>query len=372
MKQKTDYRFKILYAAAMVMVVCGHCEGGSISLFFEWFPFRGLHLAIFAFCSGYFYKKEKEADIVNYSLEKAKRLLVPMYLFNIMYGLLVWLLSFKNFTIGKGFTLRNLTIAPIVNGHQFLYNMGGWFVVPLFMVEIFNICVRKLFGRLPYRISEYVYFLLYLSAGIWGVWMASNGYHNGWWLVLVRALYFLPFFGLGILYHYELEQYIRSVSSTNYFLTVFFCKFIIYIICGTMPGYTVSWCNNFDDGPLIPFAAGILGIAFWMRIADLLEPVMGRSRAVNLIADHTYSIMLHQFLGFMLVKTAFGLLSKATPWFSDFDLVAYRTDIWYYYLPNGMSYFRVLYLTAGLGFPILAAILANRIKEAKLRKVNTP
>lgn len=34
-KKKIDYRFKILYAVAILMVVAGHCDGGGISLNFR-------------------------------------------------------------------------------------------------------------------------------------------------------------------------------------------------------------------------------------------------------------------------------------------------------------------------------------------------
>ena len=55
-KKKIDYRFKILYAVAILMVVAGHCDGGGISLdFAQWFPYEGIHLALFTFCSGYFF-----------------------------------------------------------------------------------------------------------------------------------------------------------------------------------------------------------------------------------------------------------------------------------------------------------------------------
>lgn len=55
-KKKIDYRFKILYAVAILMVVAGHCDGGGISLdFAQWFPYEGIHLTLFTFCSGYFF-----------------------------------------------------------------------------------------------------------------------------------------------------------------------------------------------------------------------------------------------------------------------------------------------------------------------------
>ena len=62
-----DYRFKILYAVGILMVLCGHCEGGGISLSLaDWFPYAGLHVALFVFCSGYFYKTEAEENVPGY------------------------------------------------------------------------------------------------------------------------------------------------------------------------------------------------------------------------------------------------------------------------------------------------------------------
>ena len=66
MRKKIDYRFKILYALGMIMVVCGHCWGGGISLDGDWFPYGGTHLPLFMFCSGYFYKTSSETDVKGY------------------------------------------------------------------------------------------------------------------------------------------------------------------------------------------------------------------------------------------------------------------------------------------------------------------
>lgn len=60
MGEKIDYRFKILYAIGMVIIVAGHCWNGGISLFYEWFPPYAFHLPLFAFASGYFYKNSHE------------------------------------------------------------------------------------------------------------------------------------------------------------------------------------------------------------------------------------------------------------------------------------------------------------------------
>lgn len=125
-----DYRFKILYALGMIMVVCGHTYGGGISIADDWFPYAGFHLALFTFASGYFYKQASEDHVKTYIVKKIKALIIPFYIYTITYGIIVQLLKRMGFEIGNDFTLNNVLIMPITNGHQFIYNMGGWFIVP--------------------------------------------------------------------------------------------------------------------------------------------------------------------------------------------------------------------------------------------------
>ena len=73
--RKTDYRFKILYAFGIILVLCAHADGGALSILKEWFPYDGTYLALFAFSSGYFYRQGEEKDIPKYILlnEKAEQ-----------------------------------------------------------------------------------------------------------------------------------------------------------------------------------------------------------------------------------------------------------------------------------------------------------
>lgn len=74
--KRIDYRFKLLYAIGIIQIVCGHCQGGGISLeVSDWFPYAGLHVALFPFCSGYLYNNESANNIPDYILKKSKSLL---------------------------------------------------------------------------------------------------------------------------------------------------------------------------------------------------------------------------------------------------------------------------------------------------------
>ena len=358
-----DYRFKILYAIAMITVVCGHIPGGVISIISDWFPSFGINLAAFAFGAGYFYKSSAEDTVIKYVLKKMRTLILPLYVYNIAYGLIVQALRCKDFHIGGDFTLYNIVVAPITNGHQFIYNLGGWFVVPLFMVQVFNVFLRKALKLFYEHLSEWVFWGISVVLGILGNQLACMGCLENGWLVLIRMLYFMPFYSLGILYRNKLENYDRKIPSFWYLCSVFALKLIAICVCGKMPMYTISWCNDFTDGPIMPIVVGYLGIALWMRIAIIMEPVIGKSKWINLIADNTYSIMMNQFLGFMIVKTIFGSINKIGLGFSDFDWSSYKNDVFWYYAPLNLSYTLIIYVVAGLAFPILFQKIIKRLLQ---------
>jgi len=352
-----------MYVLGTVLVVATHCGNGGLELLDNWFAPYSFHLAIFMFVSGYFYKSEVEAQPGKYLFKKVKTLLVPLYIWNLCYAVLVWLLSHKGFTIGGPVSLYSLIVAPVTNGHQFVYNMGGWFVIPLFMVQVGNMLLRKAVGRLFPRCREWLWFLLYFLMGMAGISLAASGYRTGWWLVLVRMLYFLPFYSLGTLYRRKLEQYDRRIPGLLYFSIILLCQLVILYFYRKPPNYIPSWCNTFTDGPFMPFVAGILGLAFWLRICKILEPAIGKNKYIHLIADNTYAIMIHQFLGFMAVKTVFALFSKFTPFFGDFDMGSYKGEIWYYYLPGGLEQMHILYFVAGIALPILIQLTVNKVQN---------
>lgn len=351
------------------MVVCGHTCGGGISIISDWFPYGGMHLALFVFCSGYFYKSETEECISKYILKKIKTLIIPLYFYTVVYGLIVQLLKIIGFEMGGGqITFYNIVIAPIINGHQFVYNMGGWFVAPLFMVSIYNVLIRKILKLIKNNISEWLFFIIGIILGIVGNQLACMGYLQNWWLVLIRMLYFVPFYELGVLYKNRLEEFDKKIPGFWYFVIIFSVKLIIIYHYGKMLEYTPSWCNDFTEGPVMPIIIGFLGIALWMRIATILESVIGRSKWINLIADNSYSIMMNQFLGFMVVKTVYAVISIFYAGFADFDWISYKTNIWWYYIPKGLGYTLIIYVIVGIAFPIAVQKFIDGFKRLYLLK----
>lgn len=358
---KTDYRFRFLYFIGIISIIISHCGSGGIDLLYNWFPFNSFFLALFAFTSGYFFREKQTEHASKYIIHKFKNLIIPLYFYNLFYGILVAFLRKFGFTIGGDFTLHNLFIEPIKTGHQFAYNLPCWFVIPLFMIEVFFILFYKLIKTCRLKINNWLLFLLSLTLGLIGVYIAKHGYYTGWWLVLTRFLYFVPFYNLGILYKNKLEKF-DTAPNILYFTFIFVLQLLIITIYGQPVSYSIVWCNNFIHNIFMPFIAGTIGIAFWFRIGRILVPVLEHSKCLKIITDNSYSIMANQILGFMCIKTIFAVLSQYTPFCGSFNMTEYKTNIWYFYVPNEIPQWQIVYVIAGIAIPLIIQFGINKIK----------
>ena len=346
-----NYTFKVLYALGIMFIVMGHCNNGGFSVLNEFFPFRTFYLGLFVFASGYFYNQENELNVKQFIIKKFKKLIIPLYLWNFFYGFVLNIIKIYGFFPKVHVNLENLLLTPIIHGHQFVLNLAGWFIVPLFMIHIINILIRKSFKILNVEINEFFFFGIMLLMGFAGVTLSAHGYNNSWYLVLDRVLYFLPFYALGIIYK-KYEKY-DKIDNIKYFSVILLLSLIIIYKYGSMPSVTPSWAKFYTSNVIKPFYTCMLGIAFWLRISKILTPAIGNSRTINLLANNTYTIMINHLAGFMILKSVFAILSKYTKYCSNFDLVSYKTNIWYFYLPHNLSQFLVLYVITGIIFSII-------------------
>lgn len=360
----TNLQFKLLSAIGIVLIVGGHCYHGALPTAYDWFPTYSFNLALFVFISGYFYKDKYEDSILKYIWKRFKRLIIPAYLWNIVYGLFIMLMSNFGYTIGGKVNAYNLFVMPFIDGEAFKWNLGSWFVYPLFTVCVVNVLFRKLLDLIKLK-NEYLILVVYLAVGIVGVQLSieakDNGGVHGLMLFAYRAMLFLPWLQFGKVYKEKLEKH-DNLNSIAYFAIMLSIQLILNTFFQKLE-YTPSKCSGFENGCIIPFVTAITGIAFWLRASKLLAPVVKSWKFVNLIADNTYSIMIHQMLGFMAVKWIFYAMSFIPNLFDDFNASKMRSSIWYYYLPNGQKLYAIVYLAAGIFVPILIALICKSIKK---------
>ena len=357
-----NLQFKLLSAIGIIIIVSGHCYHGGMELAYNWFPPYSYNLALFVFISGYFYKTDYEENVGKYIWKRTKRLLIPAYLWNIFYGGVVAFLGLFGFTIGAKPDLYNLFVMPFVDGEAFQYNLGSWFVYPLFLVCIINVLFRK-FLKLIHLDNEFIVLIVYLAIGMIGINTAIENPTaiNGIVKLLVRTMFFLPCYEFGRFYKAVLEKK-DTLNNVAYFAIIFAVQLILLTFCKDLE-YTPSSFTKFNNGFIIPYISSITAIAFWLRVSRLLVPAIGNSKLVRLIADNTYGIMVNLLVGFMCLKFVFYGLSRITSGalFGDFNVVSFKSSIWYYYLPNGLQQWAFVYLIFGLFVPILISIILNKI-----------
>ena len=100
-RKETEYNmtFGLLAGLAIIMVVAGHL-GYEIMTFGGLFPYYSFHVPLFLFVSGYFYQGSAEEHPIPYLKKKIRRLLMPYFIWNLLYGLFAWLLRAKGFCMG--------------------------------------------------------------------------------------------------------------------------------------------------------------------------------------------------------------------------------------------------------------------------------
>lgn len=373
----------------MVMVVAGHI-GYNIMTVGELFPYYSFHVPLFMFISGYFYKESEEKHPFVYVKKKVCRLLVPYLAWNLVYGIVAWAMRAGGFAMGEGVSLRTLLLAPFLHGYQFIYNYAAWFVPVLFVIEVMNLFMRILTGRvlqmLPQRkrteaggrtidgeprepvALEWFYLCGSLLVGMAVVCLAIGGHVWGDYKAPGRILFLYPCFQMGQVYRRKLERH-DTIGNLPYFAVLLSVQVILHLCCNGL-AFSSVWCTGFANGPVIPYVTIVSGIAFWLRIAKVLTPVAKSGRLIRYMGQHTYTVMMHHVLVFLLIKMILAGVAACTDFCGDFDLGQFYTNIDYIYLVNGAEHFKMVYLAAGVMLPLGVRYLGECvIRKRKARPV---
>lgn len=357
--------FVILSALGILLILLGHLDFQILS-FGGLFPYYSFHVMLFVFISGYFYNLEDEAHILSYIKRKCMHLLLPYFIWNVFYGFLANLLHPTGVLLGGNINFHTLFIAPFLNGHQFMYNAASWFVPALFLVEICNILGRKILSLIHIR-NEYVIMALYLLIGLIVVCLAKRGSVYDYYKLPGRIMFLAPCFQMGRLYREKLENK-DTLPSSLYFFILFVIQFIISFIYEGRIVFSAVWVNGFAHSIFLPYLTTITGIALWLRIAKELTPLLSKSRFILYLGTHTFSVMMHHLLGFFLVNAIFTFLTPVSEAFKAFDYNAFISDIYYVFMPNGMTEIKWLYLLAGLTLPLTLSWVNGKLKLLIVKK----
>ncbi|MCM1038767.1 MAG: acyltransferase family protein [Ruminococcus sp.] len=365
--KEKDYNMTlgVLSGLAIIMIVAGHA-GCDVLTIGGLFPYYSFHVPLFMFISGYFYREENAERPLAYCVKKIRRLLVPYFIWNVIYGIIAWILRLAGFTMGEGISIRTLFIEPFISGYQFIYNYAAWFVPTLFLIEMMNLLMRLILKKL-HLCYEWLILAGTLAVGMVVVWLAVGGHVWGFYKMPGRILFLYPCFQMGQFYHKKLERH-DTLGNLPYFAIVFTLQLLLTLGCNGL-AYSSVWCTGFANGPLIPYVTAVSGIAFWLRIAKIITPLCSRNNYICYLCKNTYAVMTHHVLAFMGVKAVIACLAAYTTWCADFDRGQYLSNIDYYYLVKGMEQFKFVYLAAGVVLPLVLQYGIERGRRSLERSI---
>lgn len=352
-REKRDFTFTILSFIGILLVELGHL-GWNVLDVGGVFPYYSFHVLLFVFISGYFYKTEDENDIKNYIIRKVKRLMVPYFVFNLMYGILIQILEKLGYYFGHKLTLTSLFVEPFLDGHQYGLNSPAWFVPALFLLEICNILARKVFKTLKLD-NEYVIMVLYLIVGLLTVYLAKRGSVYDYYRIPGRLMFMAPALQFGRLYKAKLEKK-KKIPELIVMAVMLIINLILY---RTQAGlnYSVVWVSSFANSIFIPYVSTVTGIVFWLEISKLISQICKKGvirKVIDYLGSHTFDIMMNHLLGFFMVNLLLKYIGVVG---FDFEKMSY--DVYYSWSPNGCDYFKLIYVVTG----IMMSLMISKIKE---------
>ena len=350
---------RALYLLAIIMVVDGHTTLEDMFSMGGLFRYYSFHLMLFAFGAGYFFRHY--GGVLRDLAARARRLLVPLYLWNVVYGVGAALLRrFGGFEIGEPLSLYTLLIAPMVNGEHFVWNLGSWFIFPIFLTQTIYSLLRRAAQRL-WKDNEIITFALCLLLGCASVEICHANQQQLVPLFLLRTLILLPGYAGGQLYRRCLEKH-DNLPTVPYLLVIVILR---ALLCARYENlaYLLSSCTYFTCGAFGVYAGALLAIAFFLRLARLLAPYMEKSRLGLYVSRHTFDIMMHHFMGFFVLNSVFLVFNALGVGAADFSVKSFRTAYNYNYMPGGHSEWNVLYVLAGIFFSLAVAFATETLKK---------
>lgn len=358
--------FKMLYLLGIIMIVDGHIGTSDYLDLNGLLRYQNYHVALFMFASGYFLKLERSYG--EFFKRKFMHLLLPLYLWNIFYGILCWYLNhYHQFSIGNDLSLYNTLYAPLVDGHQYIYNMASWFIIPLFLIQSIIFMILKPFSDKDKSITSILLFLISITLSCLLLpYAPENQGARNLELTFFRTIYFLPAFSLGYCYRHLIEKH-DTMNSPLYFIIVLGTISILETI---FPNYNhvPSWLSEIHEPTLAIYSISLLSIMFWVRVSKILSPLVEKSKTLRYCADHTFDIMMHHFIGFMCIKYIFSKFSYLeTP-----EIIArFKSDIWYYIYPISEERCTWFYITISIVIALSTGFTSRKfcaILKSKLNK----
>lgn len=355
-----DTSFSICKAIAIILVVL---SPSGAPTWINSFIFQ-FHVPVFFICAGYFFHTKYLNDEKNYVLHRVKGLYFPflrwsilfLILHNVFFPLGILSEQYGNAAGGvlhpygwHAFNQRLWSIVFNMSGYDEFLGGTFWFFRALLLSSVVYLLLFKILRR--YRPMESDAKIAWMIAGIalglafWKVTcnlkvtgVAQGGYRE------IMGVYFMS---AGFLF----RQYRERIPLNGW--TAFACLGIVIIGARFFPS-SMTYSADLKQfmSLLLPSLAGFAGLYYVSCRID--SSVFFLKRALVYIGDRTLYIFAFHLLAFKVVS-AVKVAWYGLPWqhVGGHTVVNAHTD----------DYFFLLYLMAGVGFPLLWMVVYRHLSK---------
>ena len=357
-RSKSNKKFMLLSAIGIFMVV-DHHTWTTFHFFGDFIPYNSFFMPMFVFISGYFNRVDSSTDLLKYTRKKIKTLLVPYAGISLCVFLLQQLITwiklgelpsvpswYLSYALERIVTIGSF--APIAE--------PMWFVISLFAsLMVYAVLKKCLYRAWNSRVMLAVFCCLHVLA----VYLAKTMQPElpASLLLPLKVLFFLPFLEMGILYRDCLEKRHAGLSggwkiALMFILLVVSMARTMYLPApydvafdglGELAGFTSPYV-------ITPLVSSVIGILFWLTLADLIGKPVHESRFVNYMSCNTFWIMGFHILFFNILNCILMAVSEHITPLLYFDAEAFRESEWYYWELS--KNFRLVYLLFGILGPL--------------------
>ncbi len=332
----------VLSAIGIFMVV-DHHTFTALNLFGDFIPYNSFFMPMFVFISGYFNKVDSKTKLLPYTWKKTKSLLFPYIGISALVLLLQMLMNlFKTGAFEpypSGYFLYMLERVVTV-GSPFAIVTPMWFVITLFALLLVYALLKKLLARIW---NSYVMFAIFCALHLLVIYLARTVAPESlyWFLLPLKVLFFLPFLELGIIYRDRLEAKHTSLAGGWKFAIL--CALLLLNMVRTLylpTAYDVAF-DSIDElagftSPILvtPLVSSLVGILFWLTIADLIQKPLAESKFLNYMSCNTFWIMGLHITFYNLFNCVLMLICKVIAPLPYFSVETFQETEWYFWEIN--------------------------------------
>lgn len=381
-KSKSNKKFMVLSAIGILMVVDCHTFT-ALDLFGDYIPYNSFFMPMFVFISGYFFKAENSEKLWTYTKKKLKTLIVPYVLISLIAFVLQLIIdlvrSGKVTPLPSGYLLYVLERVVTV-GSPFILVIPMWFVITLFSVLMVYALIRKLLLRhwnsffMPALFCVFHFIAVYIAREVYSESLRS-------FLLPLKVMFFLPFLELGGIYRDRIEKKHEQLSGGYKLLLLVLLLTINMVRTLYLPyPYDVAF-DSLDEltgftSPYIftPLVSSVIGITFWLTIADLVGKPFYESRFVNYMSNNTFWIMGLHLAFFNIFNCLLMLINDHIVKLPYFDTGAFlEMDFYYWEIGHNI---KLAYLLVGILGPLalkrIFDMICTKVRKRSVEKKSSP